>query len=269
VIIQIIGLPGSGKTTLAHALAKRVNGVVWNADEVRENLHVDLGFSVADRVEHARRMGWTARTLSEQGVTVIVDFVCPTPDAREAFGRLTADVLIWVDRIETSRFVDTNLLWVDPTEYDVRIPFGMSVDQEIDAVFAHTSLVDWRAPHALMLGRFQPWHEGHEWLYQEAEKRTGSVVVGVRNTSGLDKDPLSFDQVKEYVPAGRFIAQLPNITHIVYGRDVGYHIEQVTPPEHIGKVSATQVRKELGLDLECASCVGGCKSTGGITDERS
>jgi hypothetical protein len=256
VIVQIIGLPGAGKTTLARALAARVNGVVWNADEVRQNLHVDLGFSTADRVEHARRMGWTARTLSAQGVTIIVDFICPTPDARAAFGK--PDVLIWVDRVPVRDFQDTSLLWVDPTEYDVRIPDGLTVDEELKAVFAVTDLVDWRAPHALVLGRFQPWHEGHEWLYQEATTRTGNVVVGVRNTTGLDKDPLTFDELRKYMPAGRTVMQLPNITNVVYGRDVGYVIEQVTPPESIGKVSATQKREELGLSMACASCDGGC-----------
>ena len=56
--ILILGLPGAGKTTLASALAPLLNAVVFNADAVRENLSRDLGFSHADRIEHARRMGW-------------------------------------------------------------------------------------------------------------------------------------------------------------------------------------------------------------------
>jgi hypothetical protein len=259
-IILVLGLPGAGKTSLANALAPRINGVVWNADDIRNNLHVDLGFSESDRVEHARRMGWAAQYLSSQGVNVIVDFVCPTPATRNAFGR--ADVTIWIDRISSSRFEDTNRVWEDPDPdyYDVVIPFGLTVEEEVDLTF-HTveTLVDWRAPHALVLGRYQPWHEGHEWLYQQAEQRTGNVVVGVRTTTGLEKDPLTFDQVKSYMPKGRFVQRMPNITHVVYGRDVGYHVEQLTPPENIGNISATQVRKDLGLDLACASCTGGCE----------
>src|SRR5437763_12623394 len=56
--ILIMGLPGAGKTTLASILAPRLNAVMFNADEIRANIHKDLGFSVEDRIEHARRMGW-------------------------------------------------------------------------------------------------------------------------------------------------------------------------------------------------------------------
>ena len=150
-IIQIIGLPGSGKTTLAKALAPRLNAVIWNADRVRANINTDLGFSVTDRAEQAYRMGWLSREMSDQGITVIADFVCPTSRTREAFGK--PDVLIWVNRIEAGRFEDTNLLWEDPEAFDVRIPFGLTVEEELDLIFAETDLVDWRAPHALMLTR--------------------------------------------------------------------------------------------------------------------
>jgi hypothetical protein len=183
--------------------------------------------------------------MAIQGINVISDFVCPTNQTREAYGK--PDVLIWVNRIKSSRYNDTNVIWEDPENYDVMIPPGLTVDEEVELVFEKTNLVDWREPHALVLGRFQPWHEGHEWLYQEAGQRTGKVVIGVRNTSGLEKDPLTFNMVKGYIPDNRLVMQLPNITHVVYGRDVGYSIEQVEPPEEIGKVSATEIRKEMNL----------------------
>jgi adenylylsulfate kinase-like enzyme len=63
--ILIMGLPGSGKTTLAAALAPLLNAVVFNADAVRANLSRDLGFSHEDRVEHARRMGWMCDRVVE------------------------------------------------------------------------------------------------------------------------------------------------------------------------------------------------------------
>ena len=65
--ILILGLPGAGKTTLASALAPLLNAVVFNADAVRENLSRDLGFSHADRIEHARRMGWMCDRVVEGG----------------------------------------------------------------------------------------------------------------------------------------------------------------------------------------------------------
>jgi hypothetical protein len=104
-----------------------------------------------------------------------------------------------------------------------------------------------------MLGRYQPWHEGHHALYREAGKRTDQVLLGVRNTYNTsEKDPLKFDQVKEYIAKDEFmdgalVLRLPNITNIVYGRDVGYKIEQVDLGADIHAISATQKRKEMGI----------------------
>ena len=104
-IIQIIGQAGSGKTVLATELADRVNGIHINADKVRADLNRDLGFDIEDRIENARRLGALARLLDEQGQIVIVDFICPTQETREAFG--VPDYLVWVNRIKDGRFVDT------------------------------------------------------------------------------------------------------------------------------------------------------------------
>jgi adenylylsulfate kinase len=251
-IIQIIGLPGSGKTELAKALKERINAIHLNADEVRATVNSDLGFTVEDRIEQARRMGAMARLIANQGVApVIVDFVCPTSETREAFGK--PDILVWVDRIKQGRFEDTNKMWEDPTSFDARIPADYTVDQEADYIIKKFNLHDWSAPTTLMLGRYQPWHEGHHALYKEAGKRTDQVLLGVRNTYNTsEKDPLKFDQVKEYIAKDKFmdralVLRLPNITNIVYGRDVGYKIEQVELTPEIQAISATQKRKELGI----------------------
>ena len=84
--ILIMGLPGAGKTTLARTLAPLLNGVIFNADEVRAQINRDLGFSPEDRVEHARRMGWMCDRVVEAGGIAIADFICPTPQTRAAFG---------------------------------------------------------------------------------------------------------------------------------------------------------------------------------------
>ena len=106
-----MGLPGSGKTTLARALAPKLKAVHWNADAVRANINSHLGFSEADRIEQARRMGWLCDQVTAAGSWVIADFVCPTSATRAAFGPAT---VIWVDTIKEGRFVDTNKLFVNP-----------------------------------------------------------------------------------------------------------------------------------------------------------
>jgi len=251
-IIQIIGLPGSGKTALATALKERINAIHLNADEVRSTVNSDLGFTAEDRIEQARRMGEMARLIANQGVApVIVDFVCPTKETREAFG--PADVVVWVDRIKQGRFEDTNKMWQDPERFDIRILDGYTLDQEVDTVIQVGALFDWSAPTTLQLGRYQPWHEGHQALKEEAHKRTKQVLVGVRNTyKTSEKDPLKYDEVATYIQQDNpfkdtLVLRLPNITNIVYGRDVGYKIEQVDLGADIHAISATQKRKEMGI----------------------
>jgi adenylylsulfate kinase-like enzyme len=251
-IIQIIGLPGSGKTTLAIALKERINAIHLNADYVRATINSDLGFTIEDRIEHARRLGEIARMLSGQGHVVIVDFICPTDLTRAAFGK--PDILVFMDTLAEGRFEDTNKMFERPTEFDLSfISHNLDAEAKTSHIIDKFSLHDWSAPTTLMLGRYQPWHEGHHALYKEAGKRTEQVLLGVRNTYNTsEKDPLTFDQVKEYIAKDEFmdgalVLRLPNITNIVYGRDVGYKIEQVDLGADIHAISATQKRKEMGI----------------------
>jgi cytidyltransferase-like protein len=246
--ILIMGLPGAGKTTLANALAPLLNAVVFNADAVRANLSRDLGFSHEDRVEHARRMGWMCDRVVEAGGTVIADFICPTPDTRAAFGDAFT---IWVDRIEAGRFEDTNQMFVAPERPDMVVAAHGTPQYWADQVLVRLRpAFDPQKPTALFIGRYQPWHGGHQRLIEEGLKRVGQVCIAVRDTHGLgEKNPLPYFAVKQRIEAalsafdGRFVVvPLPNITNVFYGRDVGYTVERIVLDETTEGISATKIR---------------------------
>ena len=116
-IILIMGLPGSGKTTLANELAPLLNAKRLNADEVRKAAN-DWDFSEEGRIRQSKRMADFATKLKKNGNYVVADFICPTPEARELF---PSDYVIWVDTIKEGRFDDTNKMFVKPDKYDFHV----------------------------------------------------------------------------------------------------------------------------------------------------
>ena len=112
---------------------------------------------------------------------------------------------------------------------------------------------DNKKPTAQMLGRWQPFHDGHYALFEEIIKKTGQVCIQIRDVQGVDDNPFDFETVKQKIEErlnpkyeGRFkIILVPNITNISYGRGVGYKIEEVVLPENNQNISATKIRKEM------------------------
>ena len=115
--ILIMGLPGSGKTTLASELVPLLNAKWINNDKVRKAAN-DWDFSEEGRSRQAKRMADLAEKYKQEGSYVVCDFICPTPKARELFD---ADFIIWVDTIKKGRFDDTNAMFVKPEKFDVHV----------------------------------------------------------------------------------------------------------------------------------------------------
>ena len=117
---------------------------------------------------------------------------------------------------------------------------------------------DNKKPTAQMLGRWQPFHDGHYALFEEIIKKTGQVSIQIRDVQGVDDNPFDFETVKNKIEErlnpkyeGRFkIVLVPNITNICYGRGVGYKIEEIVLDEETQKISATKIRAKMREDGE-------------------
>jgi hypothetical protein len=255
-----MGLPGAGKTTLAEAVRARLweegRTVSWfNADTVRREYN-DWDFSEAGRMRQAERM----RVMAEQATTdyALCDFVAPLVDMRNVF---KADWTIWVDTIREGRYADTNAMFQEPELYDFRIT-EQDADKWADFIVSHIAdnrrrpTFDWKKETVQMLGRWQPWHDGHRALFERLLSKTGQVIIQVRDVQGWQgTNPFNFYDVVKFIKRdldplyqGQYQVQLvPNIIHIGWGRGVGYTSGEETFDEAITDISATKIRRELGI----------------------
>ena len=260
--ILIMGLPGSGKTYFAEQLKKYLQEqssakVEWlNADDVRKKYN-DWDFSYEGRIRQSIRMRELADTFNSD--YVIADFVAPLVEMRNNF---KADWTIWIDTIEKGRFEDTNKAFTPPETYDFRIT-EQNAEKWVEIVGSHIlenrrrPVFDWKKETVQMLGRWQPWHPGHRALFERAIAKTGQVVIQIRDCQGWNgSNPFAIEQVKGYIRRdldpifqGQYEIQVvPNVVNITYGRDVGYKIEQEVFDDAIHSISATKIRKELGIE---------------------
>jgi energy-coupling factor transporter ATP-binding protein EcfA2 len=263
--ILIMGLPGSGKTTLSKNLSlilekNNIRNSWYNADHIRKLLD-DWDFSPEGRMRQASRMRQYAETDSQDGKIVICDFVCPTEQTRQVFNKdKRADLIIWMDTIQEGRFSDTNQTFQQPIDYDLRIrSFNDNWATKIfDVITNKIQLTKWdnQKPTVQMLGRFQPWHDGHSALFKCALEKTNQVCIMIRDCQNWnDSNPFSFNDVEQNIHNaleidyyGKYqVIKVPNIVEIVYGRDVGYKINKIELPEEIQKISATDIRRDMGL----------------------
>ena len=115
--------------------------------------------------------------------------------------------------------------------------------------------MDRTKPTTQLLGRFQPWHRGHTELFKRAISKTGQVIILLRETPYDEDNPYSIQERRSmisialnqsgYVYGEDYeVMGVPNITHITYGRDVGYTIEKENLEEDIENISATKIRNE-------------------------
>ena len=123
-------------------------------------------------------------------------------------------------------------------------------------------MFDWKKPTVQMLGRWQPWHDGHQALFKRCIAKTGQVAIQVRDVQGAsggvgqDDNPFNWDEVCKNIEAGLLkdgfrrgqeyeIMLVPNIVNITYGRGVGYTFEEEVFDSSVTEISATKIRQKL------------------------
>ncbi len=254
--VLIFGLPGTGKTYLASRIKKYLgdNAEHFNADKVRAEAN-DWDFSDEGRQRQATRMTDLVTKSVSNGKIAIADFIAPFRLSRQQFD---ADYKVWVDTCAKSEYANTDAIFEKPTifgdshEIDYRVK---EKDFNKDAIRIAWQLGErflWnnQAPTTQMLGRYQPWHEGHQALFDRAMAKHGQVHLMIRDMETDDNNPYTANQVKENLQkelryyAGKVkIEIVPNLVNITYGRDVGYKIEQEKFDSSIEDISATKIRE--------------------------
>jgi len=249
--ILIMGLPGSGKSYLAKKLSSSINAVWLNADTLRKEKK-DWDFSLEGRKRQASRMSDLAKKEIKKNRIVVADFVCPLDITRKIFG---PDLLIWMDTIKKSRFKDTNKIFSPPSKFDLRIT-EKNADLYTLVISDKIKKYKWngKKPTGQMLGRFQPWHDGHKKLFETILLKVAQINIQVRNVQGIGDNPFKFSSIKKMINkslknyAARYqITLMPNISNIFYGRTVGYKIEKINLNKSIQNISGTKIRKKLRL----------------------
>ena len=107
---------------------------------------------------------------------------------------------------------------------------------------------------AMFIGRWQPWHDGHRWLIDQALNEGKKVLLCIRDVPVSEKNPWTAQEIlmnlanelKDLVEEGRLqIIKIPDIESINIGRGVGYDVIEHVPPTEIEQISATKIREQM------------------------
>lgn len=110
--------------------------------------------------------------------------------------------------------------------------------------------------YALFIGRFQPLHGGHRYLFSTKIAEGIPVCIAIRDVEVDENNPWYAQQIKEHieselsawVESGMLkVIIIPDIEGVYYGRGVGYKVEEIVAPKEIQEISATKIRKSMGI----------------------
>ena len=183
-IIQFIGLPGSGATEVADAVRDRINGIHLDKESFTNF------FAGYNEILYYQKLGLLARLIkSKQDKPVIVDGVFNIEQYRKIFGK--PDLIIWVDTKSNSY----SGAWEDPEYFDHRIvDTGDSHEDALPTraitIIRKFGLFDWKEDTTLMVDTYQKWNEKNFSEYVDSLSTNTQVVVGVKHVSGMTENDL-------------------------------------------------------------------------------
>ncbi len=279
------GLSGVGKTTVSYTVKRELErrgfrAEVIDGDEYRATLCRDLGFSKEDRAENIRRLAFVARRLTEHGVIAILSAINPYDEIRLEIKRSSPTIrTVWLDcDIEVLKRRDPKGLYQraflpddhpekihdlsgvndpfeKPSDADLILKTDRETEQEsteklLQFILENISPKKEKPPKALFIGRWQPFHNGHRWLVEQKLIKNIPVLIAVRDVEADEKNPLTTEQTvkilaKFYDGEDVEIIIIPNIESVNFGRNVGYEINEFSPPADIGSISGTEIRNGL------------------------
>jgi len=108
--------------------------------------------------------------------------------------------------------------------------------------------------YAMFIGRWQPWHDGHRWLIDQALNEGKKVLLCIRDVPVSEKNPWTAQEIlinlsvelKDFLEQGKLqIMKIPDIESVNIGRGIGYDVIEHVPPQEIHDISATKIREQM------------------------
>jgi len=292
ICIWLTGLPSSGKTTLAKEIcaelkAQKIKHDMLDGDELRALYTKALGFSKEDRIENAKTVSYLVSKIVKHDGIAVVSLISPYQVTREharkfveaeggTFVEVFADAPVeeCIKRDvkglykkalngEIKNFTGVDDPYEPPTNPDIHLKTNeLSIHQCMLVILGHLASLgrfpveDNSAPRALFIGRWQPFHNGHDYIIRQKLDEGKPVLIAVRDTPIDEKNPFTVQQRMDmirlaYAGDDVRVICIPDIESVNIGRGVGYDVNEYKVPEDIEGISATQIRQALaGSDWE-------------------